>query len=84
MNARERANWVQSHPDEAFPYDTAMPEAQQYGAPPTFVGDFAKGIGDLSIPERRLTYREALESKYKEYQHQKRASMLGPLRRAYG
>ena len=84
MNARERTNWVQSHPDEAFPYETAMPEAQQYGAPPTFVGDFAKGIGDLSIPERRLTYREALESKYKEYQHQKRASMLGPLRRAYG
>jgi len=84
MNARERTNWVQSHPDEAFPYDTAMPEEQHYGAPPTFVGDFAKGIGDLSIPERRLTYREALETKYKEYQHQKRASMLGPLRRAYG
>ena len=84
MNARERTNWVQSHPNEAFPYDTAMPEEQHYGAPPTFVGDFAKGIGDLSIPERRLTYREALETKYKEYQHQKRASMLGPLRRAYG
>ena len=82
--AREMANWVQEHPNEAFPYETEMPQAQQYGAPPTFVGDFAAGIGDLTIPERRLTYREALENKYREYQHQKRASMVGPLRRAYG
>ena len=82
--AREMATWVQEHPDEAFPYETQMPQAQSYVAPPTFVGDFASGIGDLTIPERRLSYREALENKYREYQHQKRASMVGPLRRAYG
>ena len=44
----------------------------------------ASGIGDLTIPERRLSYREALENKYREYQHQKRASMVGPLRKFYG
>ena len=84
MNPREMANWGQEHPNEAFPYETEMPVAQSYGAPPTFVGDMASGIGDLTIPERRLSYREALENKYREYQHQKRASMVGPLRRAYG
>ena len=84
MNPREMANWVQEHPNEAFPYESEMPRAQQYGAPPTFVGDFAAGIGDLTIPERRLTYREALEQKYREYQHQKRASMINPLRKFYG
>ena len=84
MNPREMANWVQEHPDEAFPYEAELPEAQNYGAPPTFVGDFASGVGELTIPERRLSYREALEQKYREYQHQKRASMVGPLRRAYG
>ena len=61
-----------------------MSQDQNYVAPPTFVGDFASGIGDLTIPERRLSYREALENKYREYQHQKRVSMVGPLRRAYG
>ena len=84
MNPREMANWVQEHPNEAFPYETEMPQAQSYVAPPTFVGDFASGIGDLTIPERRLSYREALENKYREYQHQKRASMVAPLRKFYG
>ena len=84
MNPREMANWVQEHPDEAFPYETEMPQAQSYVAPPTFVGDFASGIGDLTIPERRLSYREALEQKYREYQHQKLTSMVGPLRKFYG
>ena len=84
MNPREMANWVQEHPNEAFPYETEMPQAQSYVAPPTFVGDFASGIGDLTIPERRLSYREALENKYREYQHQKRASMIAPLRKFYG
>ena len=84
MNPREMAHWVQEHPDEAYPYESEMPEAQQYGAPPTFVGDFASGVGELTIPERRLSYREALENKYREYQHQKRASMVGPLRKFYG
>ena len=84
MNPREMTNWVQEHPNEAFPYETQMPQAQSYVAPPTFVGDFASGIGDLTIPERRLSYREALENKYREYQHQKRASMVAPLRKFYG
>ena len=84
MNPREMANWVQEHPNEAFPYETEMPVAQSYGAPPTFVGDMASGVGDLTIPERRLSYREALEQKYREYQHQKRASMINPLRKFYG
>lgn len=84
MNPREMANWVQEHPNEAFPYETEMSQDQNYVAPPTFVGDFASGIGDLTIPERRLSYREALENKYREYQHQKRASMVAPLRKFYG
>ena len=84
MNPREMAHWVQEHPDEAYPYEEEMPVEQEYRAPPTFVGDFAAGIGDLTVPERRLTYREALESRYREYQHQKRASMVNPLRKFYG
>ena len=84
MNPREMAHWVQEHPDEAYPYEEALPVQQQYGAPPTFVGDFAAGIEDLALPERRLTYREALENRYLEYQHQKRASMVNPLRKFYG
>ena len=82
--ARDRSLWVQEHPDEAYPYEEELPVQQHYTAPPTFVGDFESGIGELTIPERRLSYREALEQKYAEYQHQKRSSMVGPLRRAYG
>ena len=83
-SARDRSIWVQEHPDEAYPYEEELPVQQHYTAPPTFVGDFESGIGELTIPQRRLSYREALEQKYAEYQHQKRTSMVGPLRRAYG
>ena len=82
-SARERSLWVQEHPNEAYPYEEELPVQQNYTAPPTFVGDFESGIGELTIPERRLSYREALEQKYMEYQHQKRTNMVGP-RRAYG
>ena len=83
-SARDRSIWVQEHPDEAYPYEEELPVQQHYTAPPTFVGDFESGIGELTIPQRRLSYKEALEQKYAEYQHQKRSSMVGPLRRAYG
>ena len=69
---------------DAFKRRTTTPNSRSGRGHREEAHHLAKGIGDLSIPERRLTYREALESKYKEYQHQKRASMLGPLRRAYG
>ena len=83
-SARDRSIWVQEHPNEAYPYEEELPVQQHYTAPPTFVGDFESGIGELTIPQRRLSYKEALEQKYAEYQHQKRTSMVGPLRRAYG
>ena len=83
-SARDRSLWVQEHPEEAYPYEEELPVQQHYTAPPTFVGDFESGIGELTIPQRRLSYKEALEQKYAEYQHQKRSSMVGPLRRAYG
>ena len=83
-SARDRGLWLQEHPNEAYPYEEELPVQQHYTAPPTFVGDFESGIGELTIPQRRLSYREALEQKYVEYQHQKRASVVGPLRRAYG
>jgi len=55
-----------------------------YGAPPTFIGDWSTGVGELSVPERRVSYREALEQKYREYQSQRQASRLAPLRNFYG
>ena len=81
----ERAdkNWVTENPHVSFPYED-QPEPQQFTAPPTFVGDPMTGRGHLTIAERRISHREALEQKYKEYQFQRKQQQLSGLRSFYG
>ena len=52
-----------------------------YGAPPTFVDE---GQGYLTIAERRVSHREALEQKYREHQFARRQNEVSQLRHFYG
>ncbi len=58
-----------------------MPTAELFGAPPTFVGDDQQGY--LTIAERRVTHREALEQKYREYQFARKQNQVSQLRAFY-
>ena len=80
---RANKNWVTENPNDSFPYED-QPEPQQFTAPPTFVGDPMTGRGHLTIAERRISHREALEQKYKEYQFQRKQQQLSGLRAFYG
>ena len=61
-----------------------MPEV--LGAPPTFAEDGALrgGMGYLTIPERRVSHREAPERKYLEHQFFKKQNQVSQLRAFYG
>ena len=77
--------WVEENPDEEMPYETPMPVPNEWHAPPTVVEAPSRGhIGHLSMAEKRATYKQALDMRYAEYQHQRRANQVAGLRGFYG
>ena len=78
---REMKQWVEEHPGEAYPHEKELPVPEVFAPPPTFVE--TEGGGYLTIAERRVNHREALEQQYREYQFHKKQNQISHLRQFY-
>ena len=78
---RDMKQWVEEHPGEAYPHEKELPVPEVFAPPPTFV-DTESG-GYLTIAERRVNHREALEQQYREYQFHKKQNQISHLRQFY-
>ena len=78
---RDMKQWVEEHPGEAYPHETELPVPEVFAPPPTFVD--TEGGGYLTIAERRVNHREALEQQYREYQFHKKQNQISHLRQFY-
>ena len=78
---REMKQWVEEHPGEAYPHETELPVPEVFAPPPTFVE--TEGGGYLTIAERRVNHREALEQQYREYQFHRKQNQISHLRQFY-
>ena len=78
---RDMKQWVEEHPGEAYPHETELPVPEVFAPPPTFVE--TEGGGYLTIAERRVNHREALEQQYREYQFHKKQNQISHLRQFY-
>ena len=78
---REMKQWVEENPGEAYPYANELPVPDVFAPPPTFVE--TEGGGYLTIAERRVNHREALEQQYREYQFHKKQNQISHLRQFY-
>ena len=78
---REMKQWVEENPGEAYPYANELPVPEVFAPPPTFVE--TEGGGYLTIAERRVNHREALEQQYREYQFHKKQNQISHLRQFY-
>ena len=78
---REMKQWVEENPGEAYPYANELPVPEVFAPPPTFVE--TEGGGYLTIAERRVHHREALEQQYREYQFHKKQNQISHLRQFY-
>ncbi len=54
--------WVEENPNEAYQYDEPTHIPEKFGAPPTFMGDFETGVGELTVAQKRIGHREALQN----------------------
>ena len=81
MRARDMKQWVEQHPGETFPHEEELPIPETFAPPPTFVE--TEGGGYLTIAERRVHHREALERQYREYQLHKKQNQISHLRQFY-
>ena len=80
-SARDMKQWVEENPAEPYPHQEELPTPEVWGPPPTFV-DTESG-GYLTIAERRVHHREALERQYREYQLHKKQNQIAHLRQFY-
>ena len=78
---RDMKQWVEEHPGEAYPHEKELPVPEVFAPPPTFV-DTESG-GYLTIAERRVNHREALEQQYREYQFHRKQNQISHLRQFY-
>ena len=78
---RDMKQWVEEHPGEAYPHEKELPVPDVFAPPPTFVE--TEGGGYLTIAERRVHHREALEQQYREYQFHKKQNQISHLRQFY-
>ena len=78
---RDMKQWVEEHPGEAYPHEKELPVPEVFAPPPTFVD--TEGGGYLTIAERRVNHREALEQQYREYQFHKKQNQISHLRQFY-
>ena len=78
---RDMKQWVEEHPGEAYPHANELPVPEVFAPPPTFVE--TEGGGYLTIAERRVHHREALEQQYREYQFHKKQHQISHLRQFY-
>ena len=78
---RDMKQWVEEHPGEAYPHEKELPVPEVFAPPPTFVE--TEGGGYLTIAERRVNHREALEQQYREYQFHKKQNQISHLRQFY-
>ena len=78
---REMKQWVEENPGETYPYANELPVPDVFAPPPTFVE--TEGGGYLTIAERRVNHREALEQQYREYQFHKKQNQISHLRQFY-
>ena len=79
---RNLKQWVEEHPAEPYPHQEQLPAPDVWAPPPTFVE--TEGGGYLTIAERRVHHREALERQYREYQLHKKQNQIAHLRQFYG
>ena len=82
VRSRDMKQWVEEHPGETFPHKEELPIPETFAPPPTFVE--TEGGGYLTIAERRVHHREALEQQYREYQLHKKQNQISHLRHFYG
>ena len=82
QSARDIKQWVEENPGEPYPHAEELPVPETFAAPPTFVD--TEGGGYLTIAERRVHHREALERQYREYQLHKKQNQISHLRQFYG
>ena len=80
-SARDMKQWVEENPAEPYPHQEELPTPDVWGPPPTFVD--TEGGGYLTIAERRVHHREALERQYREYQLHKKQNQIAHLRQFY-
>ena len=80
-SARDMKQWVEENPAEPYPHQEELPTPEAWGPPPTFVD--TEGGGYLTIAERRVHHREALERQYREYQLHKKQNQIAHLRQFY-
>ena len=78
---RDMKQWVEEHPGEAYPHEKELPVPEVFAPPPTFVD--TEGGGYLTIAERRVNHREALEQQYREYQFHRKQNQISHLRQFY-
>ena len=78
---REMKQWVEENPGETYPYENELPVPEVFAPPPTFIE--TEGGGYLTIAERRVNHREALEQQYREYQFHKKQNQISHLRQFY-
>ena len=81
-SARDIKQWVEQNPGEPYPHAEELPVPEVFAPPPTFVE--TEGGGYLTIAERRVHHREALEKQYREYQLPKKQNQISHLRQFYG
>ena len=82
QTARDIKQWVEQNPGEPYPHAEELPVPEVFAPPPTFVE--TEGGGYLTIAERRVHHREALEKQYREYQLHKKQNQISHLRQFYG
>ena len=80
-SARDMKQWVEENPAEPYPHQEELPTPEVWAPPPTFVE--TEGGGYLTIAERRVHHREALERQYREYQLHKKQNQIAHLRQFY-
>ena len=80
-STRDMKQWVEENPAEPYPHQEELPTPEVWAPPPTFVE--TEGGGYLTIAERRVHHREALERQYKEYQLHKKQNQIAHLRQFY-
>ena len=80
-SARDMKQWVEENPAEPYPHQEELPAPDVWAPPPTFVE--TEGGGYLTIAERRVHHREALERQYREYQLHKKQNQIAHLRQFY-
>ena len=78
---REMKQWVEENPGETYPHENELPVPEVFAPPPTFIE--TEGGGYLTIAERRVNHREALEQQYREYQFHKKQNQISHLRQFY-